>query len=153
VLYFVDESNQESNHPLLLASRGVAKQAFVKFVLSIGATKSQLNVIASQSTLQCDDDSSRGRLVRSWQGWAVDARAASGSRGIRVETRTGLKGLSLRLEYHVPFTSEHSDSFCSACTSPFMHFQKHMACMYAVNCMVTSQATIITRSRPPQLCP
>ena len=54
MLYFVDELNQESNHTSLPASRGVAKQAFVKFVLSIGG---QHNVIASQSTLQCDDDS------------------------------------------------------------------------------------------------
>lgn len=73
-----------------------------------------------------------GRLVRSWQGRAVDVRAASRSRGIRVETRTRLKGLSLRLEYHVPFTSEHSDSFRSACASPFMHLQNHMAYMYAI---------------------
>jgi hypothetical protein len=71
----------------------------------------------------------RGRLVRSWEGRAVDVRAASGSRGIRVETRTRIKGLSLRLEYHVPFTSEDSDSFRLACASPFMRFQKHMACM------------------------
>jgi len=70
-----------------------------------------------------------GRLVRSWQGRAIDVRAASESRGI---TRTGLKGSSLRLEYYVPFTSKHSNSFRLACASPFMHFRKHMACMYAI---------------------